>query len=82
MRLYLAKQTNAKYAEYFASFPCSRGFTLPEQKARILNEFTDGLPEQFNLPYIIQKPPSADRSIQARLAFCGNISQHMTKHLS
>jgi hypothetical protein len=72
----------AKHAEYFASCPCPRGFTLPEQKARILNEFSDGLPQQFNLPYIIQKPPSADRSIQARLALCGNASQHMTKYLS
>jgi len=80
--LYLAKQTTAKYAEYFASCSCSRGFTLLEQKAHILNEFRDGLPQQFNLPYITQKPPSADRSIQARLALCGNTSRHMTKHFS
>jgi len=66
--LYLAKQTTAEHAEYSASCPCSRGFTLPEQKARILNEFRDGLPQQFNLPYFIQTPPSADRSIQARLS--------------
>jgi len=52
-RIVLTKQTTAEYAEYFASCPCWRGFTLPEQKARILNEFKDGIPQQFNLTYFI-----------------------------
>ena len=65
IRLYLGKETTAEYAEYFASCPCSRGFTMPEQKARILNEFKVQLPPAGQLPLFHTKAskcrPAASR---------------------